>query len=333
MNVMVTGAGGFIGRYVVADLVRRGHEVSAVVRPGSALPSGLEHPAVEIVRSDLRRPAPELAEHLARSGALVHLANASTGSPRARFEGSVLATELLLDEARGLGWAGRLVHVSSFAVYGFNQVSRGGVIDETTPLEPDIARRDDYAWTKLWQERVVRAAATAGEIETVIIRPGAVYGRERRFQHRLGRPLGDRGLLLIGGLRLMPLTYVENTASLIAECADHPRAAGEVFNAVDPRPLRQFQYLRRWRASTPEPVRVIPLPLPAYRAIGAAYGRMERASGGRVRTPGLARPYVMTPSFGSFRYDATKASRTLGWHPPIGRAEALARTFGGAREP
>jgi UDP-glucose 4-epimerase len=130
----------------------------------------------------------------------------------------------------------------------------------------------------------------------------------------------------------MPLSYVENTASLIAECASHPHAAGEVFNAVDPHPLRQVQYLRHWRATAPRPVRVIPLPLPAYRAIGAAYGRMERRAGGKIRTPGLANSYVMTPSFGSFRYDATKASRVLGWHPPIGRSEALARTFGGANE-
>jgi UDP-glucose 4-epimerase len=128
----------------------------------------------------------------------------------------------------------------------------------------------------------------------------------------------------------MPLSYVENTASLIVECANHPRAAGEVFNAVDPHPLRQFQYLHHYRGAAPRPMRVIPLPLAAYRAIGAAYGHMERASGGRVRTPGLARPYAMTPSFGKFRYDATKASRLLGWHPPIGRSEALARTFGGA---
>ncbi len=330
MNVMVTGAGGFIGRYVVAELARRGHEVSAVIRPGSPSPSAFEHPAIEIVRADLRHPAPELSEGLGRAGALIHLANATTGSPRARFEGSVLATERMLEQARANSWAGRLVHVSSFAVYGFNQVPRGGVIDEATPLEPEIARRDDYAWTKLWQERVVAEAASAGGIETVIVRPGAVYGRERRFQHRLGRPLGDRGLLLIGGMLLMPLSYVENTASLIAECADHPLAAGEAFNAVDPDPLRQFQYLRHFRAAAPGPMRVIPLPLPAYRAIGAAYGRIERASGGKVRTPGLARSYVMTPSFGKFRYDATKASRVLGWNPPIGRSEALARTFGAA---
>ena len=38
----------------------------------------------------------------------------------------MLATERLLEQARELGWAGRFVHVSSFAVYGFNQVPRGG---------------------------------------------------------------------------------------------------------------------------------------------------------------------------------------------------------------
>ena len=134
---MVTGAGGFIGRYLVAELVRRGHEVSAVIRPGLGPPTAFEDAAVETVRADLRRPTRELTHCLAHAGALIHLANTGTGSARARFEGSVLATERMLERAREISWPGRLVHVSSFAVYGFNQVPRGGTIDEATPLEPD----------------------------------------------------------------------------------------------------------------------------------------------------------------------------------------------------
>ena len=66
------------------------------------------------------------------------------------------------------------------------------------------------------------------------MRPGAIYGRERRFQWRLGRMVGDDVLLLYGGGNTMPLNYVENTASLLAECGRHPAAPGLVLNAVDP---------------------------------------------------------------------------------------------------
>src|SRR4029077_10012947 len=131
-------------------------------------------------------------------------------------------------------------------VYGFNQLRAGAIVDESTPLETDLEHRDDYAWLKLWQERLVSEFREGGQAEVVIVRPGGIYGPERQFQHRLGRRLGERGLLLIGGGRLMPLIYVRNAASLLSECAVNPRAAGCVFNAVDPDPPRQIAYLRRW---------------------------------------------------------------------------------------
>ena len=62
-------------------------------------------------------------------------------------------TERLLSAIERAGWKGRFVHVSSFAVYAFNQLPAGATVDEETPLEPDPGRRDDYAWTKLLQER------------------------------------------------------------------------------------------------------------------------------------------------------------------------------------
>jgi len=52
MRVMVTGAGGFVGRYTVAELLARGHTVTAVVRPGSGLPEALERPGVDVLRTD-----------------------------------------------------------------------------------------------------------------------------------------------------------------------------------------------------------------------------------------------------------------------------------------
>lgn len=326
MRVMVTGAAGFLGRYTVAELLRRGHAVTAVVRPGSALPEALTAPGVVVLRTDLRRPSGGLREALLDAEAVVHLAAGMSGTPRARFEATVLATESLLELMRELGWRGRLVHVSSLAVYGFNQLPRGAVLDEQAPLEPDLGRRDDYAWTKTWQERVVTRVAREAGIETVIVRPGAVYGRERRFQQRLGRPLGSRGLLLVGGRNRLPLTYVGNTASLLAECAQNPRAAGQIFNAIDPNPPRQWSYLLRWRRCD-GPSRVLPFPLALFRGLGAGYAAIERVTGGRISAPGIVDPYVNGANFGGHRFDGSKAERILGWRPSLSREQSFAATF------
>jgi nucleoside-diphosphate-sugar epimerase len=326
MKVLVTGATGFLGRYVVRELADRGHDVTAFVRSATSARESLTDLRVQLLEGDLRCLDDPLAVRIGRQDAIVHLAAATSGTARVRFDSTVLATERLLEALARVRWGGRLVHVSTLAVYGFNQLPRRAHVDEDTPLEPELGRRDDYAWTKAWQERVVERFAAEHDADVVLVRPGSIYGPERPFQHRLGRLVGDRILVLVGGFTPMPLTYVENAASLLATCVEHPRAAGQVFNAIDPHPPRQWRYLRCLRRAQRRLI-IVPLPLSLYRAIGAAYERVETATSGWISPPGFFARYVTTPSFGSFRYQSDKCSRVLAWTPPVMQREALARTF------
>jgi UDP-glucose 4-epimerase len=110
---------------------------------------------------------------------------------------------------------------------------------------------------------------------------------------------------------------VENTASLLAECAENPRAAGETFNAVDPRPLRQWEYARRWRRLGDGNLRILALPVWPLRLAGSAISS----------PPSFLDPYRLCAAYGNFRYDTGRAVRVLGWEPPVDRDEALRRTF------
>jgi nucleoside-diphosphate-sugar epimerase len=327
VRALVTGAGGFLGSHLVEDLMRRGSRVKALVRPSREIPAAWEERGVERVPVDLRRPEEGLSAALADADVVFHLAATTAGNWRSMFDTTVAATQRMLDTMRETGWQGRLVHVSSFSVYGLNQVRAHSVVDETMPLEPDPWRRDEYAWTKWLQERLVRELHDEGEVEVAIVRPGVIYGPGRAFQHQLGRELGPNTLLLYGGLATMRLTYVENTASLLAECGENPRAAGEVFNAIDPRPLRQFQYARRWRDADRANRRVVPFPLLALRAFGASLARADAATHGAVSPPSFLDPYRLKPAYGDFRYDTSKATKVLGWNPTISREKALELTF------
>ncbi|MEO1682818.1 MAG: NAD-dependent epimerase/dehydratase family protein, partial [Cyanobacteria bacterium J06631_12] len=55
MKLLVTGSSGFLGKYVVATALRRGHQVLAVVRPATDVSkiAWSTHPNVEFVRFDL----------------------------------------------------------------------------------------------------------------------------------------------------------------------------------------------------------------------------------------------------------------------------------------
>lgn len=310
------------------ELERRGDRPVALARPGSRAGDALEAAGHEVARQDLRRPGDGFGSLLAEADAVYHLASGIAGGWRATFETNVTATENLVDALREAAFRGRLVHVSSFSVYGLNQLAPGSLVDESTPVEPEPWRRDDYAWTKVLQERVIRRLEREEGPELVVVRPGTIYGQERRFHYRLGRPLGDGALLVLGGRNTLPLTYVENTASLLAEAGRHPEATGEVFNAVDPGELNQFGYVRRWRAAPDGPRVVIPFPLAPLRMAGRALQRAELRTGGRLSPPAFLDPYVMEPSMRRFRWAPSRAIELLGWRPPVGLEEALSRTFG-----
>ncbi len=324
MKALVTGAGGFLGRHLVAELLRGGDEVAAMLRPSRTIPPELE--GADIVRADLRRRDALQGVDLASVDAIYHLAASLMPPWRSMFEANVTATERLLDALLEANWRGRFVHVSTFAVYALNQLEPNSLVDESAPLEPHPGRRDDYAWTKLLQERLVRRFGETPGVELVIVRPGAVYGSERAWQHRAGRQLSSRVVLMFGGRNLVPLSYVANTASLLAAAGRHPDAPGEVFNAVDPDPPTQRAYLARWRAAQRGPTLVIPVPLSVLRLAGAGFTVAERLTRGSVAPPGLLRPYVITPTMRPFRY-ASRAEEVLGWRPPVARDDALRMTL------
>src|SRR5713101_2078033 len=76
MRVAVTGATGFTGRRVVAELLRRGHDVVALVRPPAARP-GLP-PAVTALEGDVTDGG-SFARVLEGAEALVHVASLGSG--------------------------------------------------------------------------------------------------------------------------------------------------------------------------------------------------------------------------------------------------------------
>ena len=132
-----------------------------MVRPSREPPAELE--GATLLRGDLRTPEAVKPADLEGVDVVYHLAASLMPPWRSMFEANVVGTELLLDSLAKASWRGRFVHVSTFAVYAFNQLPPGSVVDEQTPLEPDSGRRDDYAWTKLMQEELVTrfAAETA----------------------------------------------------------------------------------------------------------------------------------------------------------------------------
>jgi len=241
-RILVTGAAGFIGSRVVANLVNRGFEhVRCLVRPGSprnhiaqTCGNGPIPPQIEIVEGNLLSRE-DCAKAAAGARIIYHLAAGSgeKSYPDA-FLNSVVATRNLLDAALQAKSLLRFVNVSSFAVYSNRNKSLSRWLDEQCPVEdrPEL-RGDAYTYAKVRQDDLVIEYGRKQSLRYVLVRPGVVYGPgKERITGRVG--LNTFGIFLhFGGPNQIPLTYVGNCAEAIVLAGLKPGVEGEVFNIVD----------------------------------------------------------------------------------------------------
>jgi UDP-glucose 4-epimerase len=324
MKALVTGANGFLGRHVVAELVRRGHAVRALVRPASKVPAGWPE-GVELVRADLRAPR-GLDGAFDGVDVLVHLAAAVTGGEDVQFAAAVVGTERLL-AAMARSQTRRIVLASSFSVYDWRAAR--GTLDETTPVAtaPGLYERDGYAVAKAWQERVARREADRHGWALTVLRPGFIWGTGQADLACFGQRLGPFHLVF-GPSSRAPLTHVENCAACFALACEHPRAVGETFNVVDGDEVRVWGQLgEHLRRSGSKGLRV---PVPYL--VGMSGARLARAVSklvfrGKGKLPGLLVPCRFEARFKPLRFSNRKAREFLGWEPALSYEECLRRTY------
>jgi len=334
VRIYVTGATGFVGSAVVAEALRRRHEVVAVVRPGSRAELSQQFPdhgnRITEARIDLRSME-GLAESLDGVDSVVHLAAAKTGDFYTQFAGTVVATENLLAAMKQANVA-QLVAMSTFSVYNYLAMKPGTLVDEQSPIESDPKLRDEYAQTKLLQERLYQRFESAGGGRVVILRPGMIYGPDNLWHALLGAELGPR-FLRIGSKATLPLTYVENCAEAIIDAAealaDRPgELTGEIINIVDDNLPTQAQYADLVAARIEIPP-TISVPWPVMNAATTLLKKVnESLAGGRAKFPGIAVPDRLHARFKPLRYTNAKAKRLLGWSPRFPLEEAIARSSG-----
>jgi 2-alkyl-3-oxoalkanoate reductase len=326
MKLLVTGASGFLGQYVVAEALRRGHQVKAIARPTSdttRLPWH-DHPNVEIVRLDLRQRR-GIVEALQNVDVVLHLAAIKGGDFYTQFAGTVIATENLLDamvEANLL----RLVAISTFSVYDYLNMPTGKVLDEDSPIESNPKYRDEYAQTKLIQEQLIREFEQKHRAKVTILRPGMIYGRECLWHAFIGAEFGENFWLRIGSTAVMPLTYVENCAEAIIIAVERDEAIGQTINLIDDDLPTQSAYVDKLRQRTPSP-RSLLVPWTVMRLFSdLLWLYNQRLLQGRMKLPSILVPARMQARFKPLLYSNRRAKEILNWTPKYSLDQALDRS-------
>ncbi len=323
MTVLVTGANGFLGGYVVKALLARGQKVRAVVRPAVKV-ERLGWPSeVEVYRADLRT-ATDLEKAFDGIDVLVHLAASVAGGEDLQLASSAGGTERLL-EAMARTACKRLVLASSFAVYDWSKIE--GVLDENSPLESgaDLYDRDGYTIAKSWQEKITRRYAEKHGWDLTVLRPGFIWGKDHTFLASLGIKIVGGVYLVIAPFGRTPLTHVENCADLFALAAVDPRARGETFNVVDDEGVQIWSFLGTYLRGTGERALRVPFPYQvAYGAIRLARSTVFKNS---RKLPTILVPSRFESRLKPLRYSNQKAREVLGWRPTLDLAECIARSF------
>lgn len=296
LNLLVTGAGGFLGRAVVAEARARGH----TVRP--------------VTRAEVDLASRDLSGLLDGIECVIHLAGSLSGDWAVQTRDTLSATRRLIAAMQAQTLPPRLVLASSIAVYS---ADASGVVTEATPLEDRPERRDAYARAKLAQEDLMRDSG----LRHTILRPGAILGPDRVMTAHLGPRMG-RTLILMERGGEVPVVSLRDCARafvLGAEASGEGRALN-ILGADRPSRARYVAALRR----TGWPHHVLPL---NWRMV-APLAWLLSPLGARV--PGLLRPAVLRARMRPVRYDITAAELALGWVPQDDFDTALARAQEGA---
>ncbi|OWA36018.1 3-beta hydroxysteroid dehydrogenase [Saccharibacillus sp. O16] len=322
MNVLVTGATGFLGGRLARMLREDGQEVTGMGRNQQA-GQRLEQDGVRFVSADLSEAeSVRQAIGWAQADVVVHCGaySASWGRDEvfevANVRGTANVTQSCLEHG-----VARLVHVSTPSVY-FGSGSRVNV-RENDSLPPKQASA--YARTKLLAEQQVQQAAARG-LGTIILRPRALYGPgDTTILPRLIAANEQTGVPFIGGGdALIDLTYVDDAVHALKLAAVAPEAAlGGTYNISGGAPIRFADAVEMLFAKLGRPLRIKRLPFAA--AYGAAsimeWAARLRPSGGE---PMLTRALVgMLGSSQTLNIEAARSK--LGYEPQVGIDEGLDR--------
>jgi predicted dehydrogenase/nucleoside-diphosphate-sugar epimerase len=296
--VLVTGAGGFLGRAVLRELRDCNWEVRALTR--SPLRYTARLPGIDYYSCDIASGIP--ADLMRGVSAVVHCAAETKGGKAEHERNSIKATEEVLKAMQAAG-VKRLVHVSSVAVMSPPSGSRP--MDEKTSVDFDDLSRGPYAWGKAQSERVVLAAKAQG-VEATILRLGPLV-EFSSFDPpgRLGREAGQVYVAVGPRNSRLALCDVATAASVIRAYVQDFSIAPPVLNLLEPEaPTRRdlIGMLRQRRRD----LSVIWIPMWFMKLISPPLKLVQRLA------LGSKQPLDISSAFANLRYDTGLAAEIIG---------------------
>lgn len=309
MNILVTGANGFIGSHLCTRLQAAGWNVRGTVRSlkstfhfGEGVVPIVVGPLWPDTNWSQALDGIDTVIHLA---ARVHVMNDQADDPLNEFRRvNALGTEKVAREAAKAG-VRRLVYISTIKVNG-EEASEPYTTD--SPARPSAP----YAISKWEAEQSLQRVASETGLEVVVVRPTLVYGPGVKANFLNFMNVIQRGIPLpfasVSNRRSM--IYIGNLVDALATCAVHPSASGKTYLVSDGEDISTPELIQRMNQLLGSSTHLFPFPPVLLRLAGSIVNKSAE----------------IDRLLGSLTVDSSKFRNELGWEPPFTLNDGLRET-------
>ena len=312
MNVLITGATGFLGRRLATSLHSKPDvSLTAAARLLTEIPAALIVEVQGLNANTDWSTALTRQQVVIHAAARAHIMKDELADPIAEYRRVNVDGTLNLASQAATAGVKRFIFISSIGVNGNINTSPFTEYDDPNPAELNAESKWE-AEQGLWE--IQRETG----MEIVIIRPPLVCGPNAPGNFGSLMRWVEKGVPLpLGAIHNQrSLVALDNLVDLLIACIDHPAAANQVFLAGDGEDISTTDLLRGVAKAMGKPSRLIPVPSSVLMFAATILGK--RAVAQRL--------------LGSLQVDISKARELLGWTPPVSVEEGLRRCFESSTE-
>lgn len=327
MRILVTGGGGFLGTYIIQELLKNPRYI--VTNFSRHNYTHLEDMGVPTIKGDLKNPAD--VERALSSGfdAIFHVAAMAGvwGRYKDFFDINYMGTKNLLEGAKASG-VSRFIYTSTPSVV-FGKDELLGVNEEQPYPKEHLT---PYAETKTMAEKLVLQMNDSQSFLTCAIRPHLIWGPgDPHLFPRVIQKGKEGKLRVVGdGENLVDIIFVENAALAHVLAFEHltpgSRVCGEAYFVGQERPVKLWDFINKILENVKlEPVAENISVNAAYR-IGWLLEKAFKVAGIEKPEPPMTR-FVALNLGKSHYFSHEKAKRDFKYYPRVSIEEGLKITF------
>ena len=312
MNLLVTGATGFLGSRILSLAAIQDYKLSAIARDTKLSRVKSTHPEVKWHRGDFVygfdwKEALVDVNCIVHCAARVHQMVEEQESLQLNYDETNFHATINFAKQAAQAGVERFIFISTIKVNG-EETLNGSKFQ----IQVDEASNDPYGISKYKAEQALTALAKETSMEVVIIRPPLVYGPgvKGNFQSMIKWGCSHFPLPLGAINNKRSMVYIDNLVDLILTCTKHPNAANQILLVSDGQDVSVSEIFSQIIKVSKSYCILLPIPMSWF----------------RIAAKITNKPKIAQRLCGSLQVDMIQTQQLLNWSPSITWEQGIERT-------